>query len=163
MNLFLEILSMKSKQRVVLITFGVMALLSYWIVSLWILSPAFEASTASHLLSSCWIFVISTFLLFITLSAWSVLIMRCSKPFSVLSLGRERLASAFKYIAVAVFSQLILWFRVMLTMILEVALPTVELWFVAAALAWMTTPFATLGWMYIGSRLGSWLEGKGYC
>ncbi len=161
MNLFLEVLSMKNKQRVVLITFGLIALLSYWIVSLLILSPAFEASTASHLLSSCWIFVISTFLLFITLSAWSVLIMRCTESFSVLSLGRERLASAFKYIALAVFSQLILWFRVMLTIILDVALPTVELWFVATALAWMTTPFASLGFLFIGTRLGLWFERKG--
>ncbi len=161
MNLFLEVLSMKNKQRVVLITFGLVALLSYWIVSLWILSPAFEASTASHLLSPCWIFVISTFLLFITLSAWSVLIMRCTESFSVLSLGRERLASAFKYIALAVFSQLILWFRVMLTIILDVALPTVELWFVATALAWMTTPFASLGFLFIGTRLGLWFERKG--
>jgi hypothetical protein len=149
---------MKSKQRVTLIALGSATLLSYWIVSLWALSPDFEPITGFHHPLPSWIFTLSTFLLFVDLSLWSVLILAWFNPPLALPTGVRWRMSAFKYIAAAAFSQLILWYKVLLTFVLDVALPPIELWFVALALAWMTTPFATLGFMYVGVRLGSWLD-----
>lgn len=151
---------MKSKWRVLLTALGSMALLSYWVVSLWTLSLAFEVTAASWPPSSWWIFALSTFLLLLALSAGSVLALHYSKPYSPLPPGRKLRLTAFKSMAIVTFTQLILWFRVMLTIILEVPLPTVELWLVAMALAWMTTPFVTLGFLFAGARLGLWLERK---
>ena len=152
---------MKNWQRKILIVFGVVALVSYWIVGLWILSPAFALIAASPLPAPLWTFAISTTLLLADLTAWSVLILHWSWSSPVHLSTRERRVSAIKKIAVVVFSQLVLWFRVMLEIVLPVMLPSLELWFVALALAWMATPFTSMGWMYIGMRLGSWFDKRG--
>ena len=148
---------MNSKQHTGLIAFGSMALL-YWLVSFWGLSPAFESPTASPHLSPKWMFVFSSFILLVDLSIWSVLVQRWSMSTSVRLHRKKMLLSAFKNIAAVIFVQLIPWFQMLLAIVLKVTLPSMELWFVAMALAWMVTPFASLGWISIGTRLGSWLE-----
>jgi hypothetical protein len=149
---------MVKKQRETLTVLGSVALLSYWVEGFWTLSPAFAPIAASRLLASRWSFAFSTLLLLANLATWSILILHWSKSSSVDGMVRQQRVSAIKKLAVVFFPQLVLWLRVLFETILPVMLPPSELWFLALALAWMLTPFASLGWMYIGMRLGSWLD-----
>jgi hypothetical protein len=149
---------MTEKQRKILTGFGSVALVSFWVEGFWTLSPASAPITASRHLVPRWSFVFSTLLLLANLADWSILILHRSRLSSAGSLAKVQRVSAIKKVAVAVFSLLILWLRVTFETVLPVLLPPVELWFLALALAWMLTPFASLGWMYIGMRLNSWFD-----
>ncbi|OGO21196.1 MAG: hypothetical protein A2Z14_07865 [Chloroflexi bacterium RBG_16_48_8] len=152
---------MKKWHNIILIAFGLAALILYLIVNLWGLSSDFMPIMTSCQAAPQWIFVLTTLLLLAGLSSGSVLTWRWSQHRAVHSHLTSWLAAAFIYNATAVYPLLVLWFHLLLTIVLEVMLPPLELWFVAMALSWMTTPFATLGVMHIGARLGSWLDRKG--
>jgi hypothetical protein len=103
-------------------------------------------------------FFLDTLLLLMVWSVMSALAWRWSQRTSVQSSQRSRRVTAFKFTALVIFPMLPLWFSLLLTIIIGFELPPLELWSVAIALTWMTTPFATLGFMYVGAKLGSWLN-----
>ena len=153
-----ECLSKKRAEWFAWIVPGVVVLAAYIVLSLRLLmnpSPLFIAA--------CWlapeeIFVFNTLCLLITLSIWSAFTWRRSRRISIHLTHRLRKAAVFKHIALAIFPLLSLWFYLLLTIIITIELPSLERWFVAMALTWMTSPFATLGFINIGSRIGSWLD-----
>jgi hypothetical protein len=141
-----------------LIVLDVFALAGYLFLSLRLLmnpSPLF--------ITTCWLapeemFLFNTLFLLLSLFFWSALAWRLSQRISVKLPLRIRRANAFKYNAIVIFPMLILWFYLLLAFIIAVELPSLERWFVAMALAWMITPFTTLGFLFAGARLGSMLE-----
>jgi hypothetical protein len=149
---------MRKWRRNILIGSGSLAFLAYIAVSLCSLVPA-PASPACQL-SPKWIAGLSTLLLFLSSSAWSALVWHCSQRTSSMFTHRSRRAVAFKYTVVTSFPLLTLWFRLLLGAVIKVPIPPLELWFVAMALAWMTTPFTALGLISVGSKLGAWLDGE---
>jgi hypothetical protein len=141
-----------------LIVLGVIVLAAYIFLSLRLLMNPYPL-----LIAACWltleqIFVFSTLFLLLTLLAWSALAWRWSRSISAQLPHRLRHVISFKYTALVIFPMLTLWFYSLLAMIIAVELSSLELWFVAIALSWMTTPFATLGFINIGARIGSWLD-----
>jgi hypothetical protein len=142
----------------VMIVPGVVVLAAHIVLSLRLL-----INPAPLFIAACWlapeeVFVFNTLFLLLTLSIWSAIVWRRSRRISVHLTHRLRRATVFKHTALAIFPTLTLWFNLLLTIIIAVELPSTERWFVAMALSWMTTPFATLGFIYVGARLGSWLD-----
>jgi hypothetical protein len=141
----------------VLIVLGGVVLAAYISLSLRLLMNPTPLFIAARWHAPEEIFIFSTLFLFLTLSAWSALAWRWSRRISIQLSHRPRRAIAFKYTALAIFPMLTLWFYLMLA-IIAVELSSLERWFVAMALTWMTTPFATLGFVNVGARIGSWLD-----
>jgi hypothetical protein len=141
----------------VLIVLGGVVLAAYISLSLLLLMYPSPLLIASRWLALEEIFVFSTLFLLLTLSAWSALAWRWSRRISIQPTHRLRRVTAFKYTALAIFPMLTFWFYLLLT-IIAVELSSLERWFVAMALTWMTTPFATLGFVNVGARIGSWLD-----
>jgi hypothetical protein len=137
---------------------GVVVLAGYIFLSLQLLMNPFPRFIAARWPALEEIFVFSTLFLLLTLSVWSVLAWRWSRSISTQFPHRLRRVISFKYTALAIFPMLTLWFYLLLAMIIVVELPSLELWFVAMALSWMSTPFATLGFISVGAKLGSWFD-----
>ena len=146
-------------RRNILIVPGLLAFLAYIVVSLCNLVPALASPDCQ--LTHKWLVGLTILLLLLALSAWSAVAWLYSQRSPSLFTQRSRRVTAFKYTALASFHLLTLWFRLILGSVLQVPIPSLELWFVAMGVAWMTTPFTVLGLIHVGANLAAWLHGKG--
>jgi hypothetical protein len=145
---------MKWRKTILNIT-GAGSLIGTTIAILWLLSR--EAALLGRRSPLLWISWVTAFALLYGLSVSSAWIQRQVQRSATLRKRRSRRVTIFLLNALTADPLLTLWFRLLLAIMVNLELSSVERWFLALGLAWITTPFVALWLLSVGAGLESWL------
>jgi hypothetical protein len=145
---------MKWRKTILNIT-GTGSLIGTIIAILWLLSR--QAALPGRRSPPLWISWVTALALLYGLSVSSAWIRRQAQRSATSRKRRSRRVTIFLLNALIADPLLTLWFRLLLAIMVHLELSSVERWFLAFGLAWITTPFVALWFLSVGAGLEAWL------